>query len=83
MSPAALLHGDYSPFNLMVAPQPPARLAAIIDWDTGTIGDPLLDIGHLLGRWTDPGEEPDQHAPRQEVGDEPELEEACRDWRRR
>lgn len=58
MSPAAILHGDYSPFNVMVAPDPPARLAAIIDWDTGTIGDPLLDIGHLLARWTNPGEEP-------------------------
>lgn len=58
MSPAALIHGDYSPFNVMVAPEPPPRLAAVIDWDTGTIGDPLLDIGHLLGRWTDPGEEP-------------------------
>lgn len=57
-SPAAILHGDYSPFNVMVAPEPPARLAAIVDWDTGTIGDPLLDIGHLLARWTEPGEEP-------------------------
>ncbi|OBH21892.1 phosphotransferase family protein, partial [Mycobacterium sp. E3247] len=42
MSPAAIIHGDYSPFNVMVSPQPPARLAAIVDWDTGTIGDPLL-----------------------------------------
>jgi aminoglycoside phosphotransferase (APT) family kinase protein len=58
MSPAGLIHGDYSPFNVMVAPDPPVRLAAIIDWDTGTIGDPLLDIGHLLARWTNPGEEP-------------------------
>jgi aminoglycoside phosphotransferase (APT) family kinase protein len=58
MSSAAIMHGDYSPFNVMVAPDPPARLAAIVDWDTGTIGDPLLDIGHLLARWTEPGEEP-------------------------
>jgi aminoglycoside phosphotransferase (APT) family kinase protein len=56
MSPAAIMHGDYSPFNVMVANDPPIRLAAIIDWDTGTIGDPLLDIGHLLGRWVEPGE---------------------------
>ena len=42
----------------MIAPTAPARLAAIVDWDTGTIGDPLLDIGHLLGRWTEPAEEP-------------------------
>jgi aminoglycoside phosphotransferase (APT) family kinase protein len=58
MSAAGILHGDYSPFNVMVAPDRPARLAAIVDWDTGTIGDPLLDIGHLLARWTEPGEEP-------------------------
>jgi aminoglycoside phosphotransferase (APT) family kinase protein len=58
MSAPGILHGDYSPFNVMVAPEPPARLAAIVDWDTGTIGDPLLDIGHLLARWTEPGEEP-------------------------
>ncbi|MFC5747936.1 phosphotransferase family protein [Actinomadura rugatobispora] len=56
-SAPALIHGDYSPFNVMVAPAPPPRLAAVIDWDTGTIGDPLLDIGHLVARWTDPGEE--------------------------
>jgi aminoglycoside phosphotransferase (APT) family kinase protein len=58
MSAAALIHGDYSPFNVMVSPELPARLAAVIDWDTGTIGDPLLDLGHLLARWTEPGEEP-------------------------
>jgi aminoglycoside phosphotransferase (APT) family kinase protein len=57
MSPAAILHGDYSPFNVMVANDRPVRLAAVIDWDTGTIGDPLLDIGHLLARWVEPGEE--------------------------
>jgi aminoglycoside phosphotransferase (APT) family kinase protein len=58
MSAPAIIHGDYSPFNVMIAPEPPTRLAAIVDWDTGTIGDPLLDIGHLLARWTEPGEEP-------------------------
>jgi aminoglycoside phosphotransferase (APT) family kinase protein len=52
------MHGDYSLFNVMASPRDTRRLAAVIDWDTGTIGDPLLDIGHLLARWTDPGEEP-------------------------
>ena len=56
MSPAAIMHGDYSPFNVMVANDLPVRLAAIVDWDTGTIGDPLLDLGHLLARWVEPGE---------------------------
>lgn len=41
----------------MVGHGRPTRLAAIIDWDTGTIGDPLLDFGHLLARWVEPGEE--------------------------
>jgi aminoglycoside phosphotransferase (APT) family kinase protein len=58
MSDAGILHGDYSPFNVMVGYDAPVRLAAIVDWDTGTIGDPLLDLGHLLARWTEPGEEP-------------------------
>ena len=78
MSAAAIMHGDYSPFNVMVAPDPPARLAAVIDWDTGTIGDPLLDIGHLLARWTNPGEEPVlQVAGRRDRA----LPDASRDWR--
>jgi aminoglycoside phosphotransferase (APT) family kinase protein len=57
-SRAGLMHGDYSPFNVMASPHDASRLAAVVDWDTGTIGDPLLDLGHLLARWTEPGEEP-------------------------
>ncbi len=56
--PPALMHGDYSPYNVMASPRDTRRLAAVVDWDTGTIGDPLLDLGHLLARWTEPGEEP-------------------------
>ena len=57
-SPPALMHGDYSPYNVMASPRDTRRLAAVVDWDTGTIGDPLLDVGHLLARWTEPDEEP-------------------------
>lgn len=56
--PLGVLHGDYSPFNVMASPAAPERLAAVVDWDSSTIGDPVLDIGHLLARWTEPGEEP-------------------------
>lgn len=48
-----LIHGDYSPANVMVAKDRPARLAAIVDWESATIGDPLLDLGHLLSSWQD------------------------------
>ncbi len=60
----------------MVAPDPPARLAAILDWDTGTIGDPLLDLGHLLARWTEPGERP---VLTPQAGDNDGLPDAGRD----
>ena len=53
----AIMHGDYQFINVMLAPEPPARLAAIVDWEQATIGDPLLDLGWLLAGWTDPGED--------------------------
>jgi len=56
-SEPAILHGDYQLINVMFAPQSPARLAAIVDWEQSTIGDPLLDLGWLLAGWQDPDEE--------------------------
>jgi aminoglycoside phosphotransferase (APT) family kinase protein len=56
--PIGIIHGDYSMFNVMFDPHPPARLAAIVDWDSATIGEPLVDLGHLLARWDEPGETP-------------------------
>ncbi len=56
MSPAAILHGDYQFINVMFHHGAPARLAAIVDWEQATIGDPLLDLGWVLSGWTDPGE---------------------------
>jgi aminoglycoside phosphotransferase (APT) family kinase protein len=52
-----LLHGDYSPFNVLYAYEPQPRLVAIVDWEMATIGDPLLDIGWVLGQWSEPGGE--------------------------
>jgi aminoglycoside phosphotransferase (APT) family kinase protein len=42
----------------MVLPEPPARVTAVIDWEMGTIGDPLADLGYLLTFWRDPGDAP-------------------------
>lgn len=53
-----LIHGDYQFINVMFAPAPPPRLAAVIDWETATIGDPLLDLGWMLAGWQEPGEAP-------------------------
>ena len=47
-----ILHGDYHLANVMYAYDGP-RLAAIVDWEMCTIGDPLLDLGWLLATWPD------------------------------
>lgn len=52
-----ILHGDYQFANVMYRHGPPARLAAVIDWEMATVGDPLLDLGWLLMAWPDPGED--------------------------
>ncbi|CAJ1499828.1 phosphotransferase family protein [[Mycobacterium] burgundiense] len=43
-----IMHGDYQFANVMYAHGAPARLAAIVDWEMTTIGDPLLDLGWAL-----------------------------------
>jgi aminoglycoside phosphotransferase (APT) family kinase protein len=57
MQRAALIHGDYGLHNVLFAPDDPGRLVAVLDWETATIGDPLIDIGYLLSLWLEPGEE--------------------------
>ena len=46
-----VLHGDFHVDNCLFTPREPVRLLAIIDWEMATIGDPLLDVGLLLGLW--------------------------------
>jgi aminoglycoside phosphotransferase (APT) family kinase protein len=45
-----ILHGDYHLANVLFALDGP-RLAAVVDWELSTIGDPLLDLGWLLATW--------------------------------
>ncbi len=54
---AGILHGDYQFANVMFRHGAPARLAAILDWEMATVGDPLLDLGWILMGWPDPGED--------------------------
>jgi aminoglycoside phosphotransferase (APT) family kinase protein len=46
-----LMHGDYQFANVMYAHGSPARLAAIVDWEMGTVGDPKLDLGWVVQGW--------------------------------
>ena len=45
-----IIHGDFHFSNVMMSYDAP-RLAAIVDWELVTLGDPLLDLGHLLATW--------------------------------
>lgn len=45
-----IIHGDYHLANVMFRHDGP-ELAAIVDWELTTIGDPLLDLGWLLATW--------------------------------
>jgi aminoglycoside phosphotransferase (APT) family kinase protein len=45
-----ILHGDYHVANVMFAYDRPA-VAAIVDWEMSTVGDPLLDLGTMLAIW--------------------------------
>ena len=51
-----IIHGDYQFANVMFRHGAPARLAAIVDWEMATVGDPLLDLAWILMGWPDPGE---------------------------
>jgi aminoglycoside phosphotransferase (APT) family kinase protein len=46
-----LMHGDYQFANVMYENGAPARLAAIVDWEMGTVGDPKLDLGWTVQSW--------------------------------
>lgn len=49
---AGVIHGDFHAANVMFRRDGP-ELAALVDWELSTVGDPLLDLGWLLA--TSPG----------------------------
>jgi aminoglycoside phosphotransferase (APT) family kinase protein len=55
-SGASIVHNDYRLGNVILAPEPPARIAAVLDWELATIGDPLFDLGYFLASYPVPGE---------------------------
>jgi len=50
---AALVHNDYKFDNVVLDPADPSRIVAVLDWEMATVGDPLMDLGVMLGYWTD------------------------------
>jgi aminoglycoside phosphotransferase (APT) family kinase protein len=54
----SVVHGDFRLGNTMVERGEPARIAAVLDWEMGAIGDPRADVGYLLATYSEPGGPP-------------------------
>ncbi len=52
---ASIVHGDYRIDNVVFAPDS-AQVAAVLDWELATIGDPLFDLAYLALAWVLPAE---------------------------
>ena len=53
--PASIVHGDYRLDNCMIGHD--GHIAAVLDWEICTLGDPLADVGLLMVYWNDPDDE--------------------------
>ena len=53
--PATIVHGDYRLDNMILSPD--GEVAAVVDWELCTLGDPLADVGLLLVYWSEAGDE--------------------------
>ena len=53
-SRVSILHNDLKFDNCQYQTHDPDRVTSIFDWDMATLGDPLFDLGTLLGYWSEP-----------------------------
>jgi len=69
--PPVLLHNDYKLDNVLLDRRDPGRIAAVLDWEMATLGDPLVDLGLLLCYWADPADPPARRQSVSQVTAEP------------
>jgi aminoglycoside phosphotransferase (APT) family kinase protein len=53
--PATIVHGDYRLDNMILSPA--GAVAAVVDWELCTLGDPLADVGLLMAYWPERGDD--------------------------
>lgn len=56
-----IIHGDFQFANVLFSLHAP-RISGVVDWELATLGDPLLDLGWVLGSWWEAGD-PDGKRP--------------------
>jgi len=52
--PIRVVHGDYGLHNCLFGAD--CTVAAIVDWEISTLGDPLADLAYALNPWPDPSD---------------------------
>ncbi|HQP66586.1 MAG TPA: phosphotransferase family protein [Quisquiliibacterium sp.] len=52
--PIRVVHGDYGLHNTLIGPD--CTVAAVVDWEISTLGDPLADAAYALTAWPDPND---------------------------
>ena len=52
----AVVHGDYRLDNTILHPTQVGTIAAVLDWEMSTLGDPLADLGAMLAYWSEAGD---------------------------
>jgi aminoglycoside phosphotransferase (APT) family kinase protein len=58
----SVVHGDYGLHNCRVAAD--GHIAAVVDWEISTLGDPLADLAYCINAWI---ESPDEVASRDDA----------------
>lgn len=54
-SRVSLVHGDYGLHNCLINRD--GLIAAVVDWEVATLGDPLSDLAYVINRWSVEGNE--------------------------
>jgi aminoglycoside phosphotransferase (APT) family kinase protein len=57
-SAPGIVHGDYRFDNVIYARDDPGTIAAVVDWEMSTVGDPLCDLGLLVVYWVTDSADP-------------------------
>lgn len=50
----AIVHNDFRIGNVVLSTDCPGSIAAVLDWELATVGDPLFDLGYFLTSVPDP-----------------------------
>lgn len=65
----AVVHGDFRIDNMIIAPNEPHEIRAVLDWEISALGDPLMDLGASLVYWVEATDSPELLALKKQPSD--------------